>query len=143
MSDGVAWSSNAAEVAADLAAVGVRAGARAFAVTRHFGMLQTTAIQRRASLPRTHPRGPGTGGPRLITGDYVRSWSTTVTLEGGNPTATSGTNRPQGPRLELGFSDTDSAGRRYYQPPYPHARPGHDDVAPAFVEAIAAIPGEV
>ena len=34
-----------------------------------------------------------------------------------------GTDRPQGARLEYGFSDTDKLGRRYNQPPQPHFRP--------------------
>jgi hypothetical protein len=126
--------SNAALVAADLQALGVRAGAKAFATTRHYGMVLLSNVRRRASLPRTGPPGP-----RLQTGDYLRSWSVQTTMEGGGPVATAGTSAPQARRLELGFRGTDSLGRRYNQRPYPHAGPALDEVAPAFVAAIAAV----
>lgn len=126
--------SNADTVAADLLAVGMRAGARSFAVTRHYGMLLQAAVKRRASLPRTGPPGP-----RIQTGNYVRSMALHVGVSGGGPTATVGTNAPQGRRLELGFSDTDSKGRRYSQPPYPHWGPALDEISPLFVTAIAAL----
>jgi hypothetical protein len=125
---------NAALVAADLQALGVRAGAKAFTTTRHFGMILVTNIRRRASLPRTGPPGP-----RLLTGDYVRSWSVQTTMGAGGPVATAGTSAPQARRLELGYRGTDSIGRAYNQPPYAHAGPGLDETAPAFYAAIAAI----
>ena len=126
--------SNANLVAADLIATGVKAGAKAFAVTQNFGQVLLANVRRRASLPRTGPPGP-----RLQTGDYVRSWSVTTTLGAMGPTATAGTNAPQARRLELGFNGTDSLGRRYAQPPYSHAGPALDETAPAFYAAIAAI----
>jgi hypothetical protein len=126
--------SNAALVAADLVATGVRAGAKAFVVTQTFGQILLANVRRRASLPRTGPPGP-----RLQTGAYVGSWSVTTTLGAMGPTATAGTNAPQGRRLEFGFSGTDSLGRRYNQPAYSHAGPALDETAPAFYAAIAAI----
>jgi hypothetical protein len=125
---------NAALVAADLQALGVRAGAKAFTTTRHFGMVLLSNVRRRASLPRTGPPGP-----RLQTGDYVRSMSVQTTLGGGGPIATAGSSAPQARRLEFGFRGEDSLGRRYNQPPYPHWGPALDETAPAFVAAIAAI----
>lgn len=127
------------EVAAELLAMGVRAGAKAFAVTQHHGMLLEAASKRNASLPRTAPRGPGTGGPRLITGNLVRSINLRMSLAGGGPTASVGTNAPQARRLELGFSGVDSAGRSYDAPPYPYLGPALDEIEPLFVAAIAAI----
>lgn len=72
----------------------------------------------------------GAGGPGVVTGFLRNSiqvrtdatygaggWSTTV--------------HPSGPyyrRLELGFTGTDSIGRRYNQPPYPFMRPALDTV---------------
>jgi hypothetical protein len=53
--------------------------------------------------------------------------------------ASVGTVRPQGRRLEFGFTGTDSLGRSYDQPAYPHFGPAHDQTAPEFVEAIAGI----
>ena len=127
-------SSNANRVAADLAALGFQAGARAVVVTRHFGMLLQANVKRRASLPRTGPPGP-----RIQTGNYVRSIGLQLGFAGGGPTATVGSNAPQARRLELGFNDTDSLGRRYNQPPYPHWGPALDEIAPLFVAAIAEL----
>lgn len=127
------------EVAAELTAMGVRAGAAAFAVTRYHGQMLEAAVKRRASLPRTAPRGPNTGGPRLITGSYLRSINLRMSPGLGGPTASVGTNAPQARRLELGFVGVDSAGRSYNAPPYPHFAPALDEVEPLFVAAIAAI----
>lgn len=126
--------SNALEVAAALTAVGVHAGARAYAVTRHYGAILEATIKRNASLPRSGPPGP-----RLITGDYVRSWNTRMEALPGAVAATVGTNRPQARRLEYGFLGVDSLNREYNQPPYPHAGPALDEVAPLFVAAIGGI----
>ena len=127
-------SSNANQVAADLAALGFQAGARAAVVTRHFGMLLQAAVKRRASLPRTGPPGP-----RIQTGNYNRSIGLQTSSSGGGPVATVGTNAPQGRRLELGFTGTDSLGRSYEQPPYPHFGPALDEIAPLFVAGIAGV----
>ncbi len=99
---------NAHLVAADLVALGVKAGAKAFAVTKTFGEVLLGNVRKRASLPRTGPPGP-----RLITGDYVRSMSVQTSVADGSPIAVAGTNAPQARRLEFGFNDTDSLGRRY------------------------------
>jgi hypothetical protein len=128
---------NAALVAADLQALGVRAGAKAFGVTRFYGQVLLANVRRRASLPRTGPPGP-----RLLTGGYVRSMSVQTTMEATGPVATAGTSAPQARRLELGFRGEDSLGRRYNQRPYPHWRPALDEVAPAFMAAIAAVVDE-
>lgn len=128
------WDTNADEVAAALVAVGVRAGVRAYAVTQHFGQLLVTTIQRRASLPRSAPPGP-----RLQTGDYVRSWNLRMEVTAATVSASAGTNRPQARRLENGFVGVDSLGRHYHQPPYAHARPGLMEVGPAWAAAMATI----
>jgi hypothetical protein len=130
---------NAALVAADLQALGVRAGVKAFATTRHFGMILQTNWRRRASQPRTTPRGPGTGGLRLMTGDYNRRVVLTMSLDAGGPVASVGTDHPGGRRLEMGFRGTDSLGRRVNAPPYPTAEPALAETAPAFIAAIAAL----
>jgi len=101
------------------------------ATVRMYGMLLQTTVQRRAS----NPRGGGVH-PWLVTGDYVRSWNTRLVVEGGMRRAVVGTNRPQAMRLEFGFTGVDSLGRRYHQPPYPHARPALDEVGPKFQEAV-------
>ena len=126
--------SNAAEVAGALVAVGVRAGARAFAITRHHGQLLQTTVKRRASLPRSGPPGP-----RLQTGDYARSINLRMETGAGTIAAVVGTNRPQGRRLEYGFTGVDALGRRYHQPPYPHFRPALFEIEGPFLAAMAAV----
>lgn len=125
---------NAAEVAAELVAEGVKAGSKAFGIVQTYGAVLEANVKRRASLPRTGPPGP-----RLITGNYVRSINTQMSIGFGNPTASVGTNAPQGRRLELGFTGVDSLGRNYDQPPYPHFSPAFDEIEPAFIAAIAGI----
>lgn len=137
MADGIEVSTNADMVAHALLAKGIETAGKAHVVAMHYGAILKTNVQRRASLPRTGPPGP-----RLITGDYVRSMHLRTTRQVEGSTATVGTNAPQARRLEFGFNDTDSRGRRYNQPPYPHWGPALDETAPAFVAAIAAIVGD-
>lgn len=121
---------NAFEIATELEGAGLRAQARAVAITRHYGMLMETAIKARAS---------GRPGPRAVTGDYRRSWTTTYDVGFGGIRAVIGTNRPQGRRLEYGFVGADRIGRVYNQPPFPHASPGFDQVAPAYGIALGEV----
>jgi hypothetical protein len=131
---------NAALVAADLQALGVRAGARAFAVTRHHGAILRTNWVRRASLPRTAPRGEGTEGLRQLTGDYLRKITPPIMSVGlDGVTASVGTNHPGAKRLEFGWNQPDAIGRMIKTPPYPTAGPALDETEPAFLAAIAAI----
>lgn len=92
----------------------------------------------RASAARGHI--PGTGpGPNVATGNYRRSIQLTPTREGGNPVAYVHTNSPQARRLEYGFRGTDSLGRRYNQPPYPHWQPAADqaeDILAAQIQRV-------
>lgn len=82
----------------------------------------------------------GRPGPRRVTGDYLRSWS----VERDGPFAASvGTNAPQGRRLENGFVGTDSLGRHYNQPPYPHVGPMADEIEEPFAVAVAEAWGHV
>jgi hypothetical protein len=97
------------------------------ALVSFYGQLLNTQIKARAS---------GRPGPNAPTGDYRRSWVHTVTREGGTTTSTNGTNKPQGRRLEFGFTGVDSLGRSYDQPPYPHVGPAYDEVGPKFVDAV-------
>ena len=94
------------------------------------GQLLNTRIKANAS---------GRPGPNAPTGDYRRSWTHTVTQEGPTTVSTNGTNKPQARRLEFGFTGTDSLGRTYDQPPYPHVGPAYDEVAPKFVQAAEKI----
>lgn len=100
------------------------------AVVSHYGQLLNTSIKAHAS---------GRPGPNAPTGDYRRSWAHKITRDGETITSTNGTNKPQGRRLEFGFTGTDSLGRTYDQPPYPHVGPAFDEVAPQFIEAAKKI----
>lgn len=81
----------------------------------HTGVLGVARIKGYAS---------GRPGPNVITGDYRGSWhpGPTRRLPYGAQ-CTIGTDRPQGRRLEFGFVGTDSLGRTYNQPPFPHVQP--------------------
>lgn len=127
---------NAFEVAAVLQAEGDGMQRRADRVTRHHAMLLETRVKANASLPRSGPPGP-----RLITGDYVRSWTTTRRPgPGGGQASVVGTNKPQARRLEFGFIGADSLGRVYNQPPYPHLGPAVDATKPGYVKDLAELP---
>lgn len=76
---------------------------------------------------------PGTGpGPNARTGNYRRSIQVTEETVNGVPRAIVHTNAPQARRLEYGFRGTDSRGRTFNQPPYPHWEPAMDQVEPDF-----------
>lgn len=124
---------DALRVSANLVGVGVGSAAKIGLLVRHHGMMLQTKTKAYASKPRTGPPGP-----RIQTGDYVRSISLNVNRSGDSLEAIVGTNKPQGRRLEFGFVGTDSIGRHYDQPPYPHFRPALLEVAPAFFAAVSA-----
>lgn len=92
-------------------------------LVNHHGMLLNTRVMAKAS---------GRPGPRAITGDYRRSWTHKHTGGGSVTRSEVGTNAVQGRRLEYGFNGADSLGRVYNQPPFPHARPAFDEIAPGF-----------
>jgi hypothetical protein len=66
----------------------------------------------------------GRPGPEIVTSAYVNSWGVKMRMAGMGASAEIGTNSEQGYRLEYGFHDTDSLGRHYAQPPFPHVEPG-------------------
>jgi hypothetical protein len=102
------------------------------ALVTHYGQLLNTKIKAKAS---------GRPGPNAPTGDYRRSWGSPVVKETtpGTFEAVNGTNKPQGRRLEFGFTGTDSLDRQYHQPPYPHVAPAVDEVRPDFFKAGDAL----
>lgn len=118
------------ELAVTLAAAGVKAGTAAYRITGRFGIVLQGRVKARAA---------GRPGPRMQTADYNRSISLRVGVDGQSVAASVGTNRPQGRRLEFGFVGTDSLGRSYDQPAYPHFGPAHDETAPEYAAAIAGI----
>lgn len=119
--------SNASQVAMHLTQHGQQARQKAVRLVRFHGLLLETRIKAAAS---------GRPGPRVITGDYRRSWNTRVQQSSGGVTATVGSNAPQGPRLEYGFVGADRLGRVYDQPPFPHVAGPAQLTMREFLDAI-------
>lgn len=119
------------EIVAALDSKAAKVGGETFLVVRTWGLALNRAVQAHAS---------GRPGPRVRTGDYRRSWSViTYTRLGGEAIAEAGTNAPQGPRLEFGFTGEDALGRHYNQPPFPHARPALTEIEAPFVSALGRV----
>ena len=121
---------NALELAAEFEGTAAMAGVRSAAVVRHYAMLLETRIKANAS---------GRPGPNVITGDYRRSWNTVFITGGDTATATVGTNKPQGRRLEYGFVGPDRIGRVFNQAPFPHVGPALDKTIPEFEIGMAEV----
>jgi len=74
----------------------------------------------------------GRPGPNIVTGRYISGIQKRLGRDGGflgfGGTAVGEvwTDAPQAMRLEFGFVGTDSLGRHYTQPPFPHWRPAED-----------------
>ncbi|MFE4421310.1 HK97 gp10 family phage protein [Streptomyces sp. NPDC056817] len=129
MAQGGAYS-NAAQVAAALQGRAARVLPQTVSVVRHYAMLLETRIKANAS---------GRPGPNVITGDYRRSWTHEVHVEGDMVTGVVGTSKPQGRRLEYGYVGPDSLGRIFHQPPRAHVSPAVETVRPLFVEALGRV----
>ena len=117
-------------VAVELATLASSISGAVHATTLAYTAELQAAVQRNAS---------GRPGPNVITGNYRRSINRRTEKRVGGSVGQVGTNAPQGRRLEHGFVGTDSLGRRYSQPPYPHFGPALDEVAPKYEEAIAKL----
>jgi hypothetical protein len=96
-------------------------------------------VQQQARLARAMIRMNASGrpGPNIITGAYWDSWQVEpfAVPDGGG--AVIGTTKPQGRRLEYGFYDmTDSIGRHYFQPPFPHVQPAVDELSADYEQAF-------
>lgn len=121
-------------------------------VARAFGVAASTIdakIERQLHqwgyLLETKIKGKASGrpGPNAPTGDYRRSWTTEFGTFHGDRAVIVGTNKPQGRRLENGFVGTDSLGRHYNQPPYPHVRPAMLEIEGPFAASLARAAGDV
>ena len=79
-------------------------------------------------LGQARIRGGASGrpGPNVITGGYRNSWKSVPRRIPYGAQCTLGTEAPMGRRLEFGFTGTDSLGRHYNQPPFPHVGPAID-----------------
>lgn len=54
-----------------------------------------------------------------------------------------GTNKEYAARIEFGFNDTDSLGRRYHQAPQPYLVPAAEQVRPRFIADLEDVVKEV
>lgn len=79
-------------------------------------------------LAQVNKNASGRPGPNVVTGKY-RSMFMIVNGRVVNPS-------PQTRRLEYGFSGTDSEGRVFHQPPFPHIRPAMTVVSREFRESL-------
>lgn len=122
--------STAGQVAADLRALAAAVAGAIHETTKLFTADLQAQVQRNVS---------GRPGPNAPTGDYRRSINRRTEKRATGSVGQVGTDKPQGRRLELGFTGTDSLGRTYNQPPFPHFGPALDTVAPRFEAAIAAL----
>ncbi|MFJ3043605.1 HK97 gp10 family phage protein [Streptomyces tendae] len=98
-------------------------------------------VQQQARLAQAMIRWNASGrpGPNIITGQYFDSWRTEpfAVPDGGG--AVVGTGQPYGRRLEFGFWDmTDSIGRHFFQPPYPHVEPAVTELSDEYEDAFKA-----
>lgn len=115
---------NALEVASQRLAVNI-----VDAITKQ-GQAIEADVKRRASRPRTAP-SVANEPPRLQTGDYNRSIGTRVTRSATRATASVGTNKVQGYRLEKGF---DAPGQHTL--PHPHFGPALDAAEESLMQSI-------
>lgn len=74
-------------------------------------------------VARVRGNASGRPGPNVITGAYRNSWRAETRSLRYGAICTLGTDLPYGRRLEFGFVGTDSLGRNYNQPPFPHVQP--------------------
>jgi hypothetical protein len=128
-------STNATRTAAALAGLDESIRLSVPKITRLYGEILRARVRVNAS---------GRPGPRAQTGDYRRSIGLEVFTLGDEIYAVVGTNAPQGRRLEYGFMNmTDSLGRLFHQPPYPHFGPALEETAPQYEAALEQTVGQV
>jgi hypothetical protein len=97
------------------------------AMMNHEGTLLMMRIKANAS---------GRPGPNVVTGRYRASWRIVADRVPGGARVTIGTEAPQGRRLEFGFVGTDSLGRTFNQPPFPHVGPAVQQAEQDLPEAV-------
>lgn len=107
-------------------------------------VLMSAVVEKSAAdlAARTQQNASGRPGPNTPTGDYRGSIRVETVEDEGDPSTVSrsvGTDRAQANRLEYGFVGTDSLGRTYDQPPYPHHGPAADVIEPLFELAMAKV----
>lgn len=120
----------ATELAGEFTATGAWATQRSWGLAYQFGKMLIEVAQQHAS---------GRPGPNIVSGEYVGSFYFDVVSYDGSAGFYAGSDAPQAMRLEYGFVGTDSRGRIYNQPPYPHWGPAIDEVAPLYEAELYAL----
>lgn len=82
-------------------------------------------------LEETKKNASGRPGPNIVTGHYYNAF---MILDGKVVNMS-----PQARRLEYGFVGTDSLGRQYHQPAFPHFRPALATVSQEFRGSLGRI----
>ena len=77
----------------------------------------------------------GRPGPEQVTGEYNRNYTVVVVDDGMAVNADNPS--PQTNRLEFGYVASDSLGRTFHQPPYPHWRPTFEEAYPLYFEDVS------
>lgn len=90
---------------------------------------QVKADERLLELVRQH--ASGRPGPNVVTGRYISRF-VIVDHRVRNPSQ-------QTHRLEYGFIGTDSLGRKYAQPPFPHFRPALEEMRTEYRRGIVPL----
>lgn len=94
-----------------------------------FEIYNEQSTQRLLQLVISH--ASGRPGPRVVTGNYISNFRI---VDGRVVNAS-----PQTHRLEYGFVGTDSLGRAYNQPPFPHFRPALEEMHSEYVRGIVPL----
>ncbi|KPI31339.1 hypothetical protein OV320_2555 [Actinobacteria bacterium OV320] len=102
-------------------------------------------VEHTGTLGKARIAGNASGrpGPNVITGAYRSSWRAETRRLPYGAMCTLGTDAPQGRRLEWGFTGTDSLGRYYDQPPFPHVEPAIDFIGTTLMASMRLAVAEV
>lgn len=115
---------------------------------KHIGPALQRHVKDAGDLGNALIRGNASGRPgpnvRSEGDNYRNSWQTVPRAFTNGVVVTIGTQKPQGRRLEFGYYDmTDSLGRHYFQPPFPHVQPALPRIESALRVACMAALQEV
>jgi hypothetical protein len=124
----VASMPNAEYLAASLDVTAAQINGIGLAMTEIYGRELQAAVKAHAS---------GRPGPNVITGEYRDSIMLKITESLTGVEAEVYSDAPQAFRLEYGFVGSDSLGRHYDQPPFPHFRPALQQVGGEYHVAVS------
>jgi hypothetical protein len=118
---------NANALAASLDVSATKLSGLGLAAAEIYGRELKSAVRANAS---------GRPGPDVVTGEYRNSIELRIVKTITGVAAEVYSNAPQAFRLEYGFVGSDSRGRHYDQPPFPHFRPALATVGGEYHVAV-------